>query len=277
MKVICVDDEMMALENFSMKAEGIPGIESLKLFRDGEKALNWAKDHEVDAAFLDIEMRDINGIELAKKLKTIDKNIRVIFVTAYSQYALDAFGVDAIGYILKPFTREELAKELEKAALVKPRPRKRVQIHTIPHFSVSVDEEILSLGREKIVELLALLVDRGSAGLTSGEAIACLWPERPADENTRTLYRVTFHRLMEALKKAGIEHIISADGRRKYICRDRVECDLYQILEGDRQAISNYVGYYLKEYSWAEIRNGQLSSMKEAAQQIDTVSGRQNM
>lgn len=264
MKVICVDDEQPVLDNFKMKTKDFKEIESLNLFSNCKEALEWVRENHVDAAFLDMEMSEMNGIELAKRLKEIDRNIRIIYVTAFGQYALDAFGVDAIGYILKPYTREDILRELEKASLVRPRPRKYVKIQTIPRFTVSVDGNMLHFGMAKTEELLALLVDRGMSGLTAGEAIACLWSDRPADESTRTLYRVTFHRLMEVLKNEGIDDIISAEGRKKYILKDRVECDLYQILDGDKEALLSYGGIYMKDYSWAEERNGQINNMMNA-------------
>lgn len=185
-------------------------------------------------------------------------------MTAFEQYALEAFGVDAIGYVLKPYTREEISKELQKAALVRSLPQKRVVIQTIPSFVVSVDGKVLHFDRSKPEELLALLVDRADAGITAGEAIACLWPGRPADESTQSLYRVTFHRLMEELKEAGISHIVGSEGRKKYIVRDQTDCDLYRILDGSIKEIKNYDGEYMREYSWAESRNAQLNSIKTA-------------
>lgn len=263
MRIICVDDEQPVLENFRTKVKDFPEIESLHLFQDGESALHWAEENQVDTAFLDMEMAGMHGIELAKRLKKMDSNIRIIFVTAFEQYALDAFGVDAIGYILKPYTREELRKELEKAALVRSRPKRKVIIQTIPNFVVSVDGNVMNIRGSKTKELFALLIDHGEAGVTMGEAIACLWPDRPGDENTQTLYRVTFHRLMESIKEAGIDDIIGSGERKKYIRRELVECDLYRILDGDRRKIQNYGGAYLEEYWWAETRNGQLFSIKE--------------
>lgn len=262
MKVICVDDEQPVLENFKSKTKDFTEIESLHLFQDARSALEWAEQNPVDTAFLDMEMPQMNGIELAKQLKQIDRNIRIIFVTAYEQYALDAFRVEALGYLLKPYTREDIHNELEKAALMRSWPKKHVKIQTIPDFVVLVDGIPLHFDRAKPEELLALLVDRAEAGLTAGEAIACLWPGRPADENTQTLYRVTFHRLTEALKAAGIEHIIGSEGRKRYILKEQVECDLYRLLDGNQNEIQNYSGEYMKEYSWAESRNAQLNSIK---------------
>lgn len=262
MKVICVDDEKPALDNFRFTVQNITGIDDLQLFQNGEDAIQWVKENPVDTAFLDMEMQAMHGLELAKQLKEICPNIRIIFMTAYEQYALQAFGVDAIGYILKPYSRQEVIRELEKAARFRPLPEKRIRIQTIPDFAVMVDGEILSLGRTKPEELLALLVDRGSAGITAGEAIACLWPGRTNDENTQSLFRMTYKRMIDALKEKGIEDIILSEGRKKYLLTELVDCDLYHILSGEPDAIQNYSGEYMREYSWAETRNAQLNSIK---------------
>lgn len=160
MKVICVDDEQPALDTFRLKAKGFPEIDSLRLFSDCEEAIRYAGENRIDIAFLDIEMPDMGGIELARELKKKDCNIRIFFMTAFEQYALDAFGVKALGYILKPYTKEKIGEALETAALMRSHPQKRVEIETIPSFTVHVDGKRLALGGKK-QELLALLVDRG--------------------------------------------------------------------------------------------------------------------
>ena len=264
MRVICVDDEKPVLENFKSKVKDFLEIKNLELFQSAKAALKWVELNPVDVAFLDMEMPQMSGIELARELKKIDRNIRIIFVTAYDQYAMDAFRVDALGYLLKPYTREEIRHELEKASLMRSNPKKSVKIQTIPDFVVLVDGEPMHFDRMKPEELLALLVDRAEAGVTAGEAIACLWPERTADENTQTLYRVTFHRMMEALKEAGIEHIIGSEGRKRFILMEQVDCELNRLLSGNINELQNYCGEYMKEYSWAESRNTQLNSIKDA-------------
>lgn len=262
MRVIYVDSERSALEEFREKVGDFREIKQLELFADGQEALKWAAAHPIDVAFMETDMPGITGMELAGRLKELDCNIRIFFITAQEQYALEAFRVKALGYILKPCTADELKEALELAALVRNRPRKRVVIQTIPNLAVWVDGERLSLNGSKKTELLALLIDHGATGITSGEAIACLWPGRPADEKTQTLYRVTFHQLLDELKLAGIEHIIGMEGKRKFLKMEQVDCDLYRILNGETGDIVNYGGDYLSEYSWAETRNAQLDSIQ---------------
>lgn len=260
MKIIYVDDEKALLENFKLTVEGLSRIESLELFKKSEDALKWAEENPVDVAFLDVEMPVMNGIELARRLKEKDENIRIVFVTAYQQYALDAFGVEAIGYLLKPYDREEVEHELDKASRIKPIPKKQIVIHTMPDLLITVDGTPISMGHTKVEELLALLVDRGEVGITGGDALACLWEGNPKDNNK---YWVTFSRLRDKLREEGLDHILASEGKKKYIRTDQVECDLYRMLAGDAQVISQYSGKYLRRYSWAEERNAQLTEMKK--------------
>lgn len=260
MFVIYVDDEQPALDNFRLTVASFPEITSLHLFSDGESALEWVAHHTVDAAFLDMEMPGIHGLALAKRLRELQPALRVVFVTAYNQYALDAWGVDATGYVLKPYTAADIRKELNKCVF-RPLPSSRVVIETIPTLSVTVDGAMLPLGGSKLRELLALLVDRGDSGITTGEAIACLWPERPSDAGTQSLFRMTYKRLLTLLEDAGVSHILAIHENRRYLRTDQVDCDLYHILSGDRMAGHKYAGQYLQEYYWAEERNGQLYRM----------------
>ena len=116
MHVICVDDERPALDNFRLTVAPFLEIESLQLFQEGKAALDWAREYPVDVAFLDMEMPGIHGLQLAMELKEINQNVRIVFITAYGKYALEAFSVDAVGYVLKPYTRKDIRKELDKAA-----------------------------------------------------------------------------------------------------------------------------------------------------------------
>lgn len=261
MRIIYVDDESTLLENFRLTAEGLSMVDSLNLFRKSEDALKWAEENPVDVAFLDIEMPIINGIELAKRLKQSDRNIRIVFVTAYEQYALQAFGVDAIGYLLKPYTGEEVERELAKASRIRPIPLQKIEIDTMPDLLIRIDGNPIQISHTKQEELLALLIDRGEVGITGGEAIACLWPDKAASDN---LYWVTMSRLRDKLKEIGIDHIIGTEGNKKFIRTDQVECDLYRMLSGDTEAIAKYSGAYLRRFSWAEERNAQLDRIKKS-------------
>lgn len=257
MEVIYVDDEKPAISNFELTTAHFSEIRTLHTFQVGEEALEFAKTHAVDAAFLDIEMPGIGGLELAKLLKAHDSHIRVIFVTAFSKYALDAWGVDATGYLLKPYAAADVRKELAKCTY-KSLPSHRLVIETIPELNIMLDGAPLYISGSKTREMLALLVDRRERGFTMNECIACLWPERPADARTQSLCRMTWKRLVDVFEAAGVGDLLVTAENRRYLKTEQVECDLYQILEGDKQTARKYNGAYLKEYEWAEEQNAQL-------------------
>lgn len=256
--VIYVDAEKTEWKHFQQTAEKYKEITSFQLFLSAKEALEWIESNPVDVAFLETEIGEEKGIELARQLKEFNPNICVVFVTAHAQYALEAFGIDAIGYVLKPYSEESIAKELKKVSKMSPSKMKRVEIKTFPNFQVKVDGEVLRISNAKSKELFALLVERMGAGLTSGEAISYLWPNRINDSSTQTLYRMTLKRLMDTLRAVNAEGIIDSSGREKYIRTELVDCDLYKVLDGDKEAARYYTGAFMKEYSWAEERNAQL-------------------
>lgn len=257
MNIVYVDDERPAIDNFRLTVAHFTEVSQLSCFQNGEDALAYIKNNVVDVVFLDMEMPGIHGLGLAKEIKNYNSNIRIVFVTAYSQYALDAWGVDASGYLLKPYTAADIRKELYKCTY-KPLPSHRVTIETIPDFSISVDGSPLYIAGSKPREMLALLVDCKEHGFTMGECISYLWPEREADTGTQSLYRMTWKRMMDALDNVGVSDIILTSDNRRYIKTDEIDCDLYRILSGDRQEAKKYCGRYLQEYPWAEERNSQL-------------------
>lgn len=115
MKCIIIDDEPLAREELSEELNGFESIEIIGSFGNATKALDFTKNNHVDLVFLDIEMPTINGLELAKQLST---NTLFIFTTAYPQFAIDGYELDAIDYLLKPISQERLKKAINKAELL---------------------------------------------------------------------------------------------------------------------------------------------------------------
>ncbi len=111
-KAIAIDDELLALkviENFCGKVDF---IDLEKTFNKPKEALKYLEEYPVDLLFLDINMPSMTGIELFRK---ITQNSMVIFTTAYSEYAVEGFNLNAIDYLLKPFTFERFLQGANKA------------------------------------------------------------------------------------------------------------------------------------------------------------------
>lgn len=113
-KITCVivDDEPMALNLVESYVEKTPFLELKKKCGSAIEAMQFIKEHPVDLLFLDIQMPDLTGIEFSKMLP---KETRVIFTTAFDQYALEGFKVEALDYLLKPFDYAEFLVAANKA------------------------------------------------------------------------------------------------------------------------------------------------------------------
>lgn len=112
MKCIIVDDEPIARKGIAKMVSAISQLELLDGFNSAESASVYLQNTEVDLIFLDINMAGINGIEFAR---TISKTTLVIFTTAYSQYAVESYELDAVDYLVKPIDITRFRKAVEKA------------------------------------------------------------------------------------------------------------------------------------------------------------------
>jgi len=112
MRCIIVDDEPIARRGIKKMLEHLPSLELLGSFENAENAEAFMKNNPADLVFLDIQMPGISGIEFAQK---IPKTTLVIFTTAFVEFALDSYDVDAVDYLVKPIKPERFEKAVEKA------------------------------------------------------------------------------------------------------------------------------------------------------------------
>lgn len=111
-KAIAIDDESLALEVIKSHASRVPFLTLEATFTDAVLGLEFLKNNPVDLIFLDINMPDISGIDLAA---LVPKNTLIVFTTAYSDYAVKGFELDALDYLLKPFNLSRFIKACQKA------------------------------------------------------------------------------------------------------------------------------------------------------------------
>ena len=111
--VIMVDDRKLILTGGLPILEEVMPNANVTGFLDADDAIEFAKSNRVSLAFLDIELRNTNGLDLCKKLLEINPHTNVVFLTAYSNYSLDAWSTGASGFMLKPITAEGLKEQLK--------------------------------------------------------------------------------------------------------------------------------------------------------------------
>ena len=112
MKAIAIDDEPIALEIIKAHAAKVPFLELKAEFTDAFKALEYLQKENIDLLFLDIKMPDISGIDF---FNSLSRKPLVIFTTAYSEHAVTSFELDAVDYLLKPFSLSRFIKSCNKA------------------------------------------------------------------------------------------------------------------------------------------------------------------
>ncbi|MCS6205685.1 LytR/AlgR family response regulator transcription factor [Shewanella baltica] len=118
LKAIIVEDEYLAREELEYLVKSHSEIDIVASFEDGLEAFKYLQDHEVDVVFLDIQIPSIDGLLLAKNLHKSTHPPHVVFVTAYKEFAVEAFELEAFDYILKPYNEPRIISLLQKIELV---------------------------------------------------------------------------------------------------------------------------------------------------------------
>lgn len=263
MNILCVDDEPIVLKEIDRLLKMQPEVSSTACFETGEAALRWAAANHPNAAFLDINMGSMDGLTLAKALREMCPECAVVFVTGYSEYAVDAYQLHAEGYLMKPATDEDVRRELDyiKAhrANSVPKSDKRVRLQCFGSFEAFVDDLPLRFERGRMKELLAYLVDRQGATCTMGELIAILWEDAPDTLSLRSNLRNLISDLKSTLAKQGVEDLVIKGKNALSLNCSLASCDYYDFLKLVPYAVNLYRGEYMSQYSWAEITTASLS------------------
>ncbi len=264
MRVICIDDERLIMEDTVAICRELPEISEVTGFVSAKQALDWLKDHSVDIAFLDIDMPEINGLALAAKIKALSPQTAIIFVTGYSEYAIDAFRLKATGYLLKPIAKEDLASEVAYVRSIKGADQtEAIVVKTFGSFDVFKDGKPVKFKLAKCKEMLAYLVDRQGGSVTRAELSAVLWEDRPYDRKQQKLLDRYLGALKETLKEYHIEEIVETGHGTLWVVPETFECDAYRFFAGDVEAINTYRGEYMSLYSWASMTEGFLTRQKD--------------
>ena len=115
-RVLVVDDEQLAREELCFLLGQAGGVEIVGQAADGVEALRLAGELRPDVVFLDVQMPGLTGFEVARRLIEADVPPQLVFVTAFDQYAIDAFAVNAVDYVLKPVDADRLEQTLDRVA-----------------------------------------------------------------------------------------------------------------------------------------------------------------
>lgn len=260
MLVFAIDDEPKMLRMLhGAIAQAQPEAEIMD-FGGGSPVLKALQEQGLrpDVVFSDIELPGMDGISLAVQIKRAAPACRIVFVTGYDSYALEAFHVHAQGYLMKPVTAAAVREELDQIPLAPARREKGLFVQCFGQFEVYYEGKPLLFERRKTKELFAFLVDRRGASCTAEEIVSVLWEEDSDLRGAKHRLRNLVMDLRTQLKGLGMEELLVRKSGVLALQAEQLDCDYYRLLQGDPQAVNAYGGEYMSQYSWAEATAGKL-------------------
>ena len=250
MLFLAVDDENLQLNKLVDALKSADPSAEILSFNNPLVAFEAVKQAKIDVAFLDIEMGGMNGVELGKKLKQLNPNINIIFVTGYDQYAIDAYSMHASGYLTKPVTVERIKAELSNLRYPMPvnNDANKLRAQCFGQFEVFYNNKPIKFARSKTKEMLAYLVDRRGAMVSVKELSEALF-----GEDKGSYIRNLVADLSQALKALNIESAFVKHFNSYGVNVGEISCDYYDYLKGEPYAVKAYHGVYMEQYSWKKI------------------------
>lgn len=216
-RVIAVDDELPALRRVGKLLETFEGVRVNGLFDKAQAFLEHAltTSEPIDLVLLDMEMPGIHGLELARRLRDIRPEIQIAFLTAYEEYAREAFQVEALDYLLKPIMKEDMERTLGRVAKRTERrsPAERtsdrgVSVRSFGQFNVEAENgQTIRFRNSKGRELLAYLHAHHGRHVSKAQIMDGLWYGRDL-ERTQANLHTTVYQLRKDLESCGLEGII---------------------------------------------------------------------
>ena len=277
MTVVAVDDEEISLMCLEAVLDSMDDVDKVLTFSNAEDTIDYFKTGKADAAFLDIQLYlsggTLNGLMLAAKIKELCPDCHVVFVTSCPEYAVDAFKLHVSGYIVKPVTREAARKELdyiimEKRAASNSRgfieekeEESKVRVQCFGNFEVFWKNKHVVFQLSKAKELFAYLVHRKGASVSMAELAAVLFEDKEDGLSVQSQIRNLVASMRKTFSSLGCPDLFNKSRGYISIKTDLINCDYYSFMNGDSDAINEYSGEYMAQYSWAEFTVGYLEGV----------------
>ncbi|QMV40964.1 response regulator [Cohnella cholangitidis] len=240
MKILIVDDEpamLLAMKRLLSKMEGVELVGS---FRNAADVLEFVRNEDVDLAFLDIKIAGDDGLELARHLREVRADLEIVFTTSHADYAIQAYDVYPLDYMVKPISRNRLAQTIARAS------DKRSASSEDPGDRASLRLTVRGLGcceasskqagnvkwiSKKSMELFAyLLVHRGRS-VAKSRILADIFPEMPP-KNAETYLNTAVYQLRKALSPHGFKEMVLSANEQYRVDLAQADIDFIQFEQG---------------------------------------------
>jgi two-component SAPR family response regulator len=216
-RIVAVDDELPALRRVGKLLEAFDEVRVCGLFDKSPAFLEYAltAPESIDLALLDMEMPALHGLELARRLRECRPEIQIAFLTAYEEFAKEAFEVEALDYLLKPVMQEDLSRMIGRFVKRSGRggdrdnqPERGIALHSFGPFTVTTDTGVqIRFRNSKGKELLAYLHHHRGKPVSKAQIMEEIWYGRDV-ERTQVNLHSTVYQLRKDLEAYGLSDLI---------------------------------------------------------------------
>ena len=246
MRVLLTEDEPIMLSSSLFVLENVLKDAEIVTARSYDEAIALAQD-PIHLAFLDIEMPNKNGLDLAKDLQEIYPNINIIFLTGHDKYAIEAYRIKASDYLLKPLQEDDVLRAFDNLRHPIVEEENRIKVICFDVFSVLHNGTPITFRRAQALELFAYLVIKRGVSASTEELCDVLWPGSMLDRK-QYLWKIVSD-LRKTLEEYGIADIFVKQQDGYAINPSQIKCDYYDFLDGKKE----WNGKFMENFSiWPE-------------------------
>ena len=275
---ILVDDMRPSLRELEFLLKKYPDLLIAGAYTNPLAAIEKINELKPQAVFLDINMPQLQGMDAASKILDVSPETDIVFVTAYDQYAVEAFELHAMDYLLKPISEERLKKTIERLHLKTPLREQehssKLQIRCFGRFRMGWEgREPIKWRIEKARELFVYLLQNHGRNVSRDELLDKLWPEDNPEKAVKQFYNGTYY-IRKALDGYGVDRTLISINHNYTMTLGAVDwdagrfCELSENRSEDRlQALEQMEGLYQGDYlegefySWADFERDRLSKL----------------
>ncbi len=254
MKILIVDDEAYLREELIDALERVIPTNEYFEAEGYDDAIDLLKNNKFDIAFLDICLNGKDGLSIAEKAKFISPETNIVMVTAYSEYALEAFKLFVSGYILKPVNDFELREVIKNLRTpVEKDKTDKLEVRCFGNFEVFSKGKPFKFKRSKEKEVLAYLICLKGASASRNEICANVFEDASSTEKANNNFKQAYASLKKDLISKGFENVLVHSSNNSYaIDTEAINCDYYDYITGKNTSENTYRGEFMNQYSWAE-------------------------
>lgn len=265
MNIALLENELNSQNIFSNAIKEIPEYSNTTIFNSISHTKESARENLFDMIIINVEIPNVDISELFKELKHINKDMVIVFAVESFSALTNFLYLYPDYYILKPFTKHSLQEILwrAKCLLRKPTDLNVLKVVTFGQFEVFYNSRPLSFNGKKTKELFALLINKHGQILKSEEAFSCLYEGKEYNRSNMSAYYKIVKRLHDYLASIGLSDVLKIQNGSLYLNCENIQCDYFDFLKRNRNAIESFVGIYMSDYWWGEDTIGTLLQLKD--------------